>query len=213
MKCSNSARSTCASKLRSIRVRRSRVRVRWGSEDLPGRALLYETPTLEHQHAFAVTRDHAEVVRDEQQRRVVPDLFEQRQDLRLHGDVERCRRLIRNQQLGLGDQCLRQHCALAHPTRKLVWIRAVLALRVRQPDPCEHLDDALIGSGACRDPVPQDDLAKLLTDADERVERLHRVLEHDADAPCPDFVERSLTGADHFSAGHFDAARYLGIAG
>ena len=44
------------------------------------------------------------------------------QDLRLHGDVERRRRLVGDQELGLERQAHRDHHALLHAARELVGI-------------------------------------------------------------------------------------------
>ena len=185
----------------------------WSCEDLRRRPRFDEPPFFEHEHPAAVTRDDAEIVGDQQQRSVLADLFEQREYLCLHGDVERRRRFVRDKELRLSDQRLRDHGALAHAAGQLVGIRTVLALRVGEPDPPEHVDDPVPGAGAFRNAVPQDHLPELSADADEGVQRLHRVLEDDPDLPCPQPVESLLGGTDDLRTGKANAARHVGVAG
>ena len=75
---------------------------RWSREQLTGLALFDQLAVLQHQHALAVSGDDGEIVRDQQQCRVVPDALQQLEYLRLHGDVERRRGLIRDQEIGRG---------------------------------------------------------------------------------------------------------------
>jgi hypothetical protein len=66
--------------------------------------------------------DHAEVVRDQQNRQSEFALQreQQPQDLRLHGDIERRRRLVGDQQFRVAHQRHRDHHALPQAARKLV---------------------------------------------------------------------------------------------
>jgi hypothetical protein len=54
------------------------------------------------------------VIDDDRGAQPLLKIAEQRQDLRLHGDVERGRRLIGDQQLGIVGQRHRDHRPLAH---------------------------------------------------------------------------------------------------
>ena len=73
-----------------------------------------------------VLGDHAEIVADQHQRHagVAADAGEQGQDLRLDGGVERGRRLVGHQQIGLPGQRHGDHDALVLAARKLVRIVA-----------------------------------------------------------------------------------------
>ena len=77
---------------------------------------------VHHRHAVAGLGDHAEVVRDQQQRQaeIAAQLLEQREHLRLRHDVERGRRLVGDHDLGIAGQGQRDHHALAHAARELV---------------------------------------------------------------------------------------------
>ena len=79
-----------------------RVRVARRAEELLRRAGLHEHARVHHVHALAHARDDAEVVRDQDQRRVLlrDELAQQVEDLRLDRDVERGRRLVGDQSFG-----------------------------------------------------------------------------------------------------------------
>lgn len=66
--------------------------------------------------------DDSQVMRDNNDRdsRLLLNAFEQRDDLRLNRYIQRCRRLIRNQNRRLTDKRNRNHDSLAHPTTELV---------------------------------------------------------------------------------------------
>ena len=79
----------------------------------------------------------AEVVGDEQHRHAEARFHfgEELQDLRLHGDVERRRRLVGDEQVGLVGERHRDHDALALPARELVRIGVEPARRHRAGRP------------------------------------------------------------------------------
>ena len=79
--------------------------------------LVDEATLVEHDHVFTVPRDDPEVVRNQQQGRIVPNVLKQIQDLGLHCYVERGRGLVGDQQVRLGNQRRGQHDALAHASR------------------------------------------------------------------------------------------------
>ena len=68
---------------------------------------------------------------------------EELQDLRLDRDVERRRRLVGDEQVGLVRERHRDHDALALPARELVRIGVEAARCVAQADKVEHLERAL----------------------------------------------------------------------
>ena len=111
-------------------------------------------PAVHHVHAFAHARDDAEVVRDQDQRRVLlgDELAQQIEDLRLDGDVERSRRLVGDQQLRLAGQRHRDHRALAHAARELVRVVLETGLRARDADTVQRLGRARLRlpCGPCR---------------------------------------------------------------
>ena len=68
--------------------------------------------------------------------------LEQPHDLRLDRHVERGRRLVGDQKLGLGQERHGDHDALAHAAGELVRIVADPPLRVGDADRVQHLDGA-----------------------------------------------------------------------
>ena len=79
--------------------------------------------------------------------------LEQRDDLRLHRDVERGGRLVGDDQLGLGRERERQHDALAHAAGELVRIVVDAHLRRRDADLGQQRERA------CRAPAAVDSRA------------------------------------------------------
>ena len=79
---------------------------------------------VHHVHAIGVTRHHTEIVRDDDQRdaAVAGQRLHQFQDLRLNRNVQRGRRLIRDDQLRIARQSDRDHHALPHAAGQLMRI-------------------------------------------------------------------------------------------
>ena len=127
-----------------------RVRMPRAREDLLGGSRLHEHPRVHDVDALAHAGDDAEVVRDQDQRRVLlgDELAEEVEDLRLDRHVERRRRLVGDQELRLARERHRDHRPLAHAARELVRVVAQPRLRARDPDPVEEL------GGARRPPRP-----------------------------------------------------------
>ena len=107
-------------------------------------ALLDDLAVLHHADPVGDLAHDAEVVGDEQKRHAEPllQVLQQREDLRLHGDVERRGRLVGDQQIGLVGERHRDHHALALAAGKLVRIALEPALRIADADLGQHLDDA-----------------------------------------------------------------------
>ena len=86
--------------------------------------------------------DDAEVVGDEDDRRagLVAQVAHQVEDLRLDRHVERGRRLVGDEQLGLAGEGHRDHHPLGHAARHLVRERLEAALRVGDADHPEQLE-------------------------------------------------------------------------
>ena len=109
------------------------------------------------------------------------ELGEQLEDLRLHGHVERRRRLVGDQQFRLVGERHGDHHALALAAGELVRIGAEPLLRLADADLVEQLQRA---RARRRSPMPRcsvEDLADLLLDRVQRVERGHRLLEDHGD--------------------------------
>ena len=144
---------------------------------------LHELAGVEHARPVAQLRDHAQVVRDQDDGGAVPvaQVADERQDLGLDRDVERGGRLVGDEQRRLVGERGRDHDALLHAAAQAVRRVAVALRRGRDPDLGEELRRPLAGLAAAHRPVGADRLGDLLADRERRVERRLRVLEHHAD--------------------------------
>ena len=104
--------------------------------------LLDDLGRVHHDDVVGDLGDHAEVVRDHDDRaaELLLQPFDQRQDLRLRGHVERRRRLVGDQEVGIVDQRHRDHHALAHAARELVRVVVDASLGARDADGLEQLE-------------------------------------------------------------------------
>src|ERR1700738_4342121 len=98
------------------------VGVFWRGEDLLHRPLLDDLAAIHDADHVRNAANDAEIMGDEQQAHAEPrpNLREQGQDLRLHRDIERRGRLIRDQEIGLVGERHRDHDALALATGQLM---------------------------------------------------------------------------------------------
>ena len=112
-----------------------------------------------------------------------PDELE---DLGLDSDVERGGGFVGDEQLGFGDEGHRDHDALAHTAGKLVRIIVDAFRGVVDADGFKHRQRAGEGVATGNVFVDEEWLDDLLADAQERIERRHRILEDHGDAFAAD---------------------------
>jgi hypothetical protein len=176
-----------------------RVRVRRAGEDLPGVAELGQPPGVHHGDPVRDLGRDAEVVRDEQD--AAPDLVaqraEERQHLRLDGDVESGRGLVRDDQVGAAGDGHGDHHPLAQAAGELVRVARHPRGGVRDADR-RHEPLGLLGAAG--------GLGDLAPDAHRRVERGHRVLEHRAEVQPADVPALRLLAVEHVAAADPHAA-------
>ena len=100
---------------------------------------------MHDQHPVGDLGDDAEVVGDQDRRQaaLAVEPLEQGEDLRLHGDVERRRRLVGDQHLGLQRERHRDHRPLPHAAGELVRVVVDPPRRVGDADRVEQLDRPL----------------------------------------------------------------------
>ena len=118
-------------------------------EHVVGGALLDDARRIHHVDAVGVARDHAEIVRDDDQRDVelARQILHQLEDLRLDGDVERGGRLVGDDELRIAGEPDRDHHALAHAAGELVRILLEPALGVGDADQLQQLERARARAG------------------------------------------------------------------
>ena len=108
------------------------------------------------------------------------------------------------EQIGLVGERHGDHHALALAAGELMRIALEPALRIGNADLGQHLDGARARRGAGQAAMQQQNLADLLLDRVQRIERGHRLLEHDGDVvaahlPHLAFAERRDPALEHRS--------------
>ena len=111
-------------------------------EDLVESPGLDDPPPVHDQDPVGDLGHDAEVVGDQYHRQAPLGVqrLQEPQDLRLDRHVERGRRLVGDQQVGLQGEPHRDHRPLAHPTRELVRERVHALLGSGDPDRLQQLD-------------------------------------------------------------------------
>src|SRR5256714_546728 len=164
---------------RGARLQRRRIGLRLGRKELPRvgmlrigeylahRALLHDPAMAHHAHALRGLAHDAEIMGDEQHRHSEPGLqiLDQLDDLRLHGDIEGGRGLVRDQQIGLVGERERDHHALALAAGELVRITRQARFRIGDTDLC----DGLAGAHVERDAVDREQLALALAESHREI--------------------------------------------
>ena len=164
------------------------VGVARGPEQRADRRLLDLAPGVHDHDALRGLGDHAEVVGDQDDRgaEALLELQHQVQDLGLDGDVERGRRLVGDQDLGVAGERHRDHHPLAHAAGELVRILADAASRLGDPHQLQHLGRAPERGRLREALVERQRLGDLAADGQHRVERGHRLLEDHRDLVAAD---------------------------
>ena len=108
--------------------------------------------------------------------------FQQVHDLRLHCDVQRCGRFVRDQHRWVQGDRHRDHDALAHPAGELVRERARPLLGCGDANAFHQRDRLRLRIGAVQASMNAEHLGDLPADLEHRVEGAQRVLEDHRDA-------------------------------
>ena len=156
-------------------------------EQLALGAVLDDAARVHHAHAVGDVGDDAHVVRDEDDRgaEIALQPAQQREDLRLDRDVERSRRLVGDQQIGVARERHGDHRALPHAARELVRVVVGAHGGAGDADGVEQFDRTLVRLRLRHGLVRPHLLGDLPADAIDRVERRHRVLEDHRDLRSP----------------------------
>ncbi len=140
-------------------------------------------------------RHHPKVVADQEHRGILllAQVAQHVEDASLHGDVQRRRGLVGEDELGLARQGQRGHGALTHPARELMRVVGGSLRRVRNADPPEQI-------GGCRGEltagpaVATGDLGDLSADRLTRVQAGQGVLEDHRDLASADPATTTWAG-------------------
>ena len=160
--------------------------------------------------------DHAQVVRDQQQRHAAlgDQVGDQVEDLALDRHVQRRRRLVGDQQVGPAGQRHGDRHALALAARELVRIGVDAPRGVGHADAVEQRDaPACAPAAADRPRCSRSGSATWRPIVCTRVQRRHRLLEDHADAVAAQSAQLGVALADEFLAVEADAAGDHGALG
>ena len=148
------------------------------------RRLLDDEASIHHGDAVGVFGHHAQIVRDQDHGHsgLAPYLAQEVEDLRLDGGVERGRRLVGDQEIGLAGQRHGDHHPLVHAAGKLVGIVLEALARCRDADVVEKTQRLGAGRRALQSAMQAQRLLDLTADAVHRVEAGRRILEDEGDA-------------------------------
>ena len=111
------------------------------------RRRLHEPARVHHRDVVGAARDDPEVVGDEHHAHVALALLrlQEVEDLGLHGDIERGRGFVGEQQLGTACEGDRDHHPLPHAARQLVRVLAHAPLRFGDADRLQQCERGLVG--------------------------------------------------------------------
>ncbi len=159
-------------------------------------------------HAIGVARHDAEIVGDDHDRDAEPprQILHQLEDLRLDGHVERGRRLVGDQQLGIAGEADGDHHALAHAAGELMRILLEAALRIGDADQRQQLDGARLRGFLGHAEMDEQRLRDLKPDPQDRVERRHRLLEDHRDVMAADLAHLLVVELQEIAAVEHDRA-------
>ncbi len=160
------------------------VRMLGRGEEVGGLGHLDDLAGVHQRHPVGHVGDDGQVVGDEEQAHALLALqvLEQGQDLRLDRHVERRRRLVGDQEVGLGRERHGDHDALLLAAGEAKRILVDAPGRLGNPDPAEPFDRLGAGGRAAQLGVGLDRLDDLRADLHHRVEAGARLLEDHADA-------------------------------
>jgi len=177
--------------------------------------LLHDLTPLHHRHPIRHLRHNRQVVRDEQHRQPMlpPQPIQQRQNLRLHCNIQRRRRLIRDQQPWPVHNRHRDQNPLPLPPGKLVRIILRPPLHPRQTCPPKshllHRRKNLRPHGSTRltRMMRPDRLCDLRPHRHHRIQRRHRLLKDHRNLPPTSPPHRRLRKPGQVFPVKIDASR------
>ena len=169
-------------------------------EDVFDAALLDDAAEVHHGDVVGDFRHDAHVVRDQQHGHATADLkpFDELENFRLGGDVERGRGLVGDQDLRVGRERHGDHGALPHAAGELEGVAVDQLVGIGYLDLAQQLDRGGSGRVPVHALVQAQRLDDLRADGVHRRQRTHRLLEDEADAPAADAQQfRAALGERH----------------
>ena len=150
-------------------------------DDIGRRPLLDKSPCIQNGDPVGGFGNHAHIVGDQNDRgaALLAQPAQQRQHLRLNGDIKGCCRLVSDDQLRLGRQCQRNDDPLAHPARE--FMRKSSAAFGIDPHFLQKLYRTRLGGITGQAEMKLDGLDKLITHGAKRIQAGQRILKDHTD--------------------------------
>ncbi len=114
---------------------------------------------------------------------------QERENLRLDGNVQSRSGLVSNQQPRLACQGDREHHSLSHSSRQLVRVLLHASFGIGDPNPAQQCERSQSCFAPRQTQVHDERLCDLIADDDVRCERGHGVLKDHADAQASDAIQ------------------------
>lgn len=157
-------------------------------------ALLYDFAVAHDVDAVGKAPDDAEIMGDEDDRHaeLALQLGEQHEDLRLDRHVERRRRFVCDQYVGIVGQRHGDHDPLSLATRHFMRVGFHPPFGIGNMNQPQELERLFACLRRTKPAMPADRFDQLIADRIERIERCHRLLEDHADLAAADLVQLGL---------------------
>ena len=176
--------------------------------DLPGGPFLDDLAGIHHVDPIGVARHHAQIVGDDDEgdAEAPGQILHQFENLRLDRHVERRRRLVGDDQLGLAAQRHGDHHPLAHAAAEMVGILFQPPLGIGNSDHAQQLHRPRVGFLALDAHMMFECFGDLTPDGEHRIERRHRLLEYHGDVGAPHLADFHVAQLQEIPAHEEDLA-------
>ena len=171
-------------------------------------AILDHPPEIHHRHIIRHLRYHAQIMRNDDNRRaeVLLQLLHQVDNLRLNRDIQRRSRLVRDQDRRIARQRQRNHHALTHPAAQLMWILLDPLLRIGDAHAVQHINRHLQRLFFAEALVQFHHFRNLPANRMQRIQRGHRLLKDHRDLAAADAAHLHALGVELDDIDRFGAA-------
>ena len=180
------------------------VRMTRVTQDIGDRTFLDDTSGVHDGDAIGNLRDDAEIMGDEEKRKIelAPQFLQQFEDLLLNGDVERGGGLVGDEHAGIGGESHGDHDALAQAAGKLMRELVGAARGIGNSGEFERTQEPRVEVGIAEARlVHANRFSDLRANAHDRVERGHRLLKDHGDFASAHGAYLSGRGGDKILRG------------
>ncbi|MNI56483.1 hypothetical protein D3C73_1114900 [compost metagenome] len=170
--------------------------------------LFDDLPGIHYDHPVAHLGNDAKIMRNHQNGHALAllQITHQIEDLCLDRYIERCGRLIGNQQLGIADHRHGDHHPLAHPAGELVRVLLGNFFRTGDADLTQHFDGPFVRFFFAELQMVAGRFGNLPANLEYRIQRGHRLLKNHRNPVAPDIADLLHGHLQHILAFKADMA-------